>query len=48
MKEKIKMPCLECGAEVEVEKEGLEALGILNVFCSDPEKNCEDKFAFKR
>ena len=47
-KEYIDMPCLEYGAAVKVEKESLEHVGVLNVFCPDEAKDCEDKYAWKQ
>lgn len=44
-KEKIKLPCLECGKLVECDKKLYEQYD-LNVFCDGGE--CEDKYAFKQ
>ena len=46
--ETIKMPCLECKEMVEVKMGGYEEQGVFNVFCSDPKKDCEDRFAWKQ
>lgn len=46
MKDKIKLPCLECGKEYEFAIDSNEAKGIFNVFC--PGGECEDRYAFKQ
>ncbi len=45
-KEKIILPCLECGKKYEFDEDSNEAKGIFNVFCSD--KDCEDRYAWKQ
>lgn len=42
-KETIELRCLYCGKMWEFPHDGLEAQGILNVFCKDDD--CEDKYA---
>lgn len=48
MSEMIKLPCLECGTLKEVAVDSYEGQGVFNVFCSDPDKDCEDKYAWKQ
>lgn len=42
----IKLPCLECGKLHEFDIDSNEANRVFNVFC--PDKDCEDKYAFKQ
>lgn len=47
-KETVEMPCLECGKMKKVKVGSYEHTGVFNVFCGDPESDCEDKYAFKQ
>lgn len=40
--EVIKLPCLNCGNDVEVLADGNEARGVFNTFCNG---DCEDEYA---
>lgn len=37
------LTCLQCGKELQFDKNSSEAQGVFNVFC--PDKDCEDIYA---